>query len=1074
MHLPNRATASPMRWLVLAVAIVVAQGSVVGVAVAQHTGSDTVPSRGSATDSAGHAREPQKLEAVRVRARYQKRPSVFSYFEGEPSSRTESVGPAGTEWLDPFAVGNGAALLRATPDMLVSGDGSVSALGVPGSSNQVSIGGVRVPADLVTGMMGGSVTTSPWDVTIGGAAGATLDLFSAPAQGRYHNSYLAVRSGIGGVPPWNDSRGGAAGLNIPTTLNGAISGPAGKFTYSLQAFLSRDETNLPRWDNAIDSQQRGILDSVSRVLGSSIVAGTQSDVKGGIIGRLDLVPNSDKRALTLTSALTHTSATSGSGSGYLTGSLGTSVVEDIGLLQLESTQILKERVLLKSLLSTSLTSSDVKRAAVAPTVVATDVVDGNTFVTGGSPPQPTSNVFDLEGRSTGTWYSRDNATRYVMQLQARLESARVGARGPHSTFVAASSNALQNGEAISLVRDGGAPAAMARSFVVAPAIGARHDVGKNASVLLGVRADAWTMSGIAAPGPLRYVDVSPRVSFLERLGKRSGNRGAIATLRMGAGRFTDWPSVRQWTDAWRGAPQSIQSCTGLQVPAIELGVEAPRCLSGGTVQTIERTSALNDLRPTASNRADVSLSFAEVAPNMRGEIGAALAQTDRITTQLSPLMNASVADRLSGEDGRALLVPERGISEDGVVPVAAVPGGIPDVTRLASDGRSVAEQWRVAIGTKDPFARVIWRATYVLTTGYERSLAIASPNAAPTFVTGPLAAGGRHTFAFSVSQWIGAATLRFSGIARSGVRFTPLADRDLNGDGIANDAAYIPAAQSAAWASMESPGVRQCIRDAAGRIAGVNSCTGPWSISSLFQASVPGAKFGLPRGSELSVQLSNPLELLGRVNGVVFGSVAPVDPFLLHITGFDSVTHRFSGQPLRAFGAPVGLSAEAVDPVRLAVSIRLPLGPSVTSQRADETLRAMRANKSGAPSAETATDVVGDIPPIPYVIARSGEGIQLTAAQRASLAALGSRWQSSAARIVMDAYADSGRADDPHLAHARLVRSRAQFMVEAEAITAQVRAVLSPDQIDLLPDSVKQLLNPRFWNYIALFDAGTI
>jgi len=119
-------------------------------------------------------------------------------------------------------------------------------------------------------------------------------------------------------------------------------------------------------------------------------------------------------------------------------------------------------------------------------------------------------------------------------------------------------------------------------------------------------------------------------------------------------------------------------------------------------------------------------------------------------------------------------------------------------------------------------------------------------------------------------------------------------------------------------------------------------------------------------------------------------------------------------------------------------------------------------------------EYLSDIPPIPYVVLQASEGIQITADQRKALQALGGRWQSSAARIVIDAYADSGRADDAHAAHARLVRARAGFLIEASAITAEIRRLLSADQIDLLPDGVKHLLNPRLWDYIALYDAATI
>ncbi len=125
------------------------------------------------------------LVPVEVRARYQKRPSVFYFFESEPSSRSEPVGVS-TEWLDPLSVGDAGALLRSSPELLVGADRRASVLGAPGISNQVQIGGMRVPAGLVTGSLGGNITSSPWDVTIGGAAGAAVNLYQGQSSPYRH------------------------------------------------------------------------------------------------------------------------------------------------------------------------------------------------------------------------------------------------------------------------------------------------------------------------------------------------------------------------------------------------------------------------------------------------------------------------------------------------------------------------------------------------------------------------------------------------------------------------------------------------------------------------------------------------------------------------------------------------------------------------------------------------------------------------------------------------------------------------------------------------------------------------
>jgi hypothetical protein len=360
--------------------------------------------------------------------------------------------------------------------------------------------------------------------------------------------------------------------------------------------------------------------------------------------------------------------------------------------------------------------------------------------------------------------------------------------------------------------------------------------------------------------------------------------------------------------------------------------------------------------------------------------------------------------------------------------------------------------------------------------GLVRCLGIGCAWCGGGFVWGPLSAGGRHTFAFSAGGWIGGADVRLSGILRSGIRFTPLADRDLNGDGRVNDAAYVPQGESEGWAHAVSPTVRSCIRAAAGHIAAVNSCTGPWSISSLFLASIPAARFGLRRGSTIELQVSNPFAAIAGAIGqrrVIFGDVAAVDPILVHVTGFDPSTQRFSGVPLTRFGTPLGLPSQVSDPVRVAVSIRLPLGPSITAQRADAALRTLKGDTSARARQRAAMQYLGDIPPIPMIVLRSGEGIQLTADQRSAIQALAGRWQTSAARIVMDAFGNDGRTQGTDTAHERLVRARATFVIEVLDIAGEIRKVLSADQIDLLPDSVQRLLNPRFLRFLATQDAAT-
>ena len=1021
-----------------------------------------------------HLRAPHPLAPVRVQARYQKRPSVYNFMESEPSTRVESINQA-TEWLDPLSMGDIATIFRAMPDMLVNADGSASLLGAPSSANQLQLGGMKVPAGLVTGLDGASVTGSPWDITVGGASGATANVESNPPRPN-HSSYIVATTGLAGVPNGESSLGGARGLDIPVQVNLGSSGPVGKFGYYGSAFLQSENVNLPRWPDALDMTTRNVVDSIANVLGTPTIDANSRSTQGGVIGRFDFFPYGGKRILALTSALTRSQQTGGMPGGYFTRSFGSDAVQNVGLLQLESKNVLKQRVLLTSTIGASVATSDVTRDAIAPTIILTDLSGGNAIMTGGAPPQSSSRVVTAEARSTSVWYSRDNKTRYVAQLQARGEHARLGGTLPHSTFAVSSIDALQAGEGVALTRESGTVPASAGSFVFAPAVGARHDLGPNGSLLIGIRADAWVTDGIETSGSLRRVDVSPRVSLYQRLGKRSADRGPIASLRIGAGRFTSWPDVQQWADAWSGADATRQVCSGSDVPELSLDVEAAPCVTGGVVQTVGRTIAVGDLRPSTSNRADGSLTFGDAIPGIMLQLGAAVAQNNNIAVRPSPFIGAPVLAQLVGDGGRALLVPQSQVGSDGVVGVAQIPEGLAGVSLLTPGGSSSAQQWRVKIGSSDSFQRVTWTAMYVLTTGHQRFMTIASPTSSPGFISGPLSSGGKHSVAFSLGTWIGSANVRISGLARSGGRFTPLADRDLNGDGIANDAAFIPQALANTWANAVSPDVRSCIRESAGRIAGFNSCTGPWSVSSLIYASIPGPALGLARGYSISVQLSNPLAVFAGGSGLIFGNAEPVNATLVHITGFDSQSHAFRSEPLSGFGKPSGLATGVSGPMRFAIGIHVPLGPSVISQRTDKVLALLQSDSSGGSRNGAGMEYLGDIPPIPLMVLQSADALQLTASQRKELQTLGSRWIATASRLVLSAYRAGPRGDPGGAAavRRRLAQARIEFFVETTGMNYEIRKLLTADQIDLLPDYLTMMLNPRFWKFVSLQDAGDI
>ena len=315
-----------------------------------------------------------QLASVQVRARFQRRPNVYGFFEGEPASRIDRTGPGTTDWLDAMTVGTADALFAATPELLVQGNG-YSALGAPGSSNQVQIGGVRVPTDFVAGQLNGTVTVSPWDATIGGAAGATINLLLAAAS-PIQTAYGSIRSGASGFPSTLDRPTTGSTLAFPVQASAGLTGPVGRLGYRLNLFGSESSTRLSAWDQRLTASAQTSLDSLSGVLHAPTLATGTRTRSAGLTGRLDLRPFDPKHVLALTGGASQSEAAVGGTANFVSGSAAQRGTDQVGFLQLEATQVLAERVLSSSVLTASRSATQTASWSVAPSIVVTDAMLG--------------------------------------------------------------------------------------------------------------------------------------------------------------------------------------------------------------------------------------------------------------------------------------------------------------------------------------------------------------------------------------------------------------------------------------------------------------------------------------------------------------------------------------------------------------------------------------------------------------------------------------------------------------------------------------------------------------------------
>jgi hypothetical protein len=507
-------------------------------------------------------------------------------------------------------------------------------------------------------------------------------------------------------------------------------------------------------------------------------------------------------------------------------------------------------------------------------------------------------------------------------------------------------------------------------------------------ILYGARVDANRFASRPAYNPLvdqrfgartdfapRLVDVSPRVGFYWAF----GNNGMTGIPGFGQ----PWGRVYGGFGAFRndvaptliapallasGLPGGVRqiTCIGAEVPlpdwtAIAADPAAiPTSCADTTTTPLASTAPsvwLLDRRYAAQKswRGNVGLD----APLIPGRVGFQLAIVYSVNLrQQAPVdLNFSPVERfnLAAESGRPVYV-----DAGSIVPATGaltnrdsrVDPAFGNVTALMTDLRSRSRQIILTVfparGTN------LGRFTYVNLSYVNQSVRDQARGFGGNTAGNPLdvawARGTqdfRHQFNVNVlstrvrslfSIWT---TVRLT----SGTPFTPVVGSDINGDGLANDRAFVfgPAsADSAAGAGMAaliagaSPRVRDCLRRQLGRIAGRNSCEGPWTGTMNAQLVVNPERLGFQNRVQLSLSFANVLagvdQLLhgGDLHG--WGQPAAADPTLLTVRAFDPATGRFTYEVNPRFGDTRPARTGVRAPMIVTLEARIQLGSTGNHQ----------------------------------------------------------------------------------------------------------------------------------------------
>lgn len=280
---------------------------------------------------------------------------------------------------------------------------------------------------------------------------------------------------------------------------------------------------------------------------------------------------------------------------------------------------------------------------------------------------------------------------------------------------------------------------------------------------------------------------------------------------------------------------------------------------------------------------------------------------------------------LPGE-GRPMYVgPDQIVPGTGLIAPAAsrIDTAFGSVTNIVSDVKNYATSFTVGLNKRNPlFDKIPLQASYTFNKGSNQTRGIGldpftlhwSPSQQPT-----------HQFSasswFSIKWFAIQAQLRL----QSGVAYTPVANVDLNGDGAANDPAFVYDPSTVTDPTLRadlqtllasSPSARKCLQPQLGQIVGVNSCRTGWQLVPNLNIGFQGFDSHLNPTKTLGWQdklsftlvTQNGMSVLLRALHLTQTSFAAaatpmtLDPTLYYVDGFDPTTRQFHYRVNQQFG----------------------------------------------------------------------------------------------------------------------------------------------------------------------------
>ena len=769
-------------------------------------------------------------------------------------------------------------------------------------------------------------------------------------------------------------------------------------------------------------------------------------------------------------------------------------------------------------------------------LVASQFNDGSTAVTplafGGSSPHTDTRQWTWESMSELQLFPA-SASRHRVKLTAdsRLDGYRQDlASNQLGTFTFNSLADLAANRPSTFTRTLNAPIRTGGEWNGYLALGDLWRVSPNLQVMYGARVEgnAFTQAPVFNPAvanafggartdvaPSSY-HVSPRLGFtLNRPGRAGAPSGAI---RGGIGEFRNLldPALLSAASVTTGLPVGMTrlTCIGSAVPTPDWtayerdpSLVPTQCAGGGAALPSYVDAAPNvllfspDYAPSRSWRSNLSWTsglWGRTLYTLEGLYSLNLDQPSARDLNFSGVQRFTSADENRPVYANASsVVPASGVVSSVDARSSASFGR---VAENLSDLRSETRQLRLALRPdlghvglylRDPSLWYVLSSTRAQQRGFNGTT-FGDPGSI-TWGRGDLDA--RHQFTFQTIFWPrgtrGGPGFFFYGHVQSGLPYTPMVGSDVNGDGLANDRAFIfnPASASDATLgnalqSLRTSGsktVRDCINRQVGQPAARASCEGPWTAALNLNVVINGGDY---RPSwerfQLGLNLTNPLggldqALHGSSNLKGWGTPSLPDPVLYNVRGFDPATNRFRYEVNPRFGTTAPSSNTLRAPFRLTLDLTVDLARALPDQQLDRWLRPGRGGRPGPKlTVEQLTQRLQRNVPDPYgELLQQTDSLLLTAAQVTTLqsARAGYRkridalWSGLAQRLsdLPERYdfADASRRMDDTIDEA--------WELTRVEVRTKYPEILAPVQLAILPGWSNRLFQAERRLHVRLF-----